>query len=86
MSPNETNAPSGLPHRRRRALSSGVTIVLGSLLVGGVTTYAAATTSANSQIVSLGGSPVERAGPRAGLIRHGTDHDVDDSRSGRADC
>ena len=57
MSPNETNAPSGRPHRRR-ALSSGVAIVLGSLLVGGVTTYAAATASANSQIVSPGGSPV----------------------------
>ena len=56
MSPNETTAPSGRRHGRR-IISSGAAIVLGTLLVGGVTTYAAATVSANSQIVSLGGSP-----------------------------
>ena len=57
MSPNETAAPSERPRRRRRALSSGAAIVLGALLVGGVTTYAAAPTSANPQMVPLGGSP-----------------------------
>jgi hypothetical protein len=56
VSPNETTAPSGRRHGRR-IISSGAAIVLGTLLVGGVTTYAAATVSANSQLVSLGGSP-----------------------------
>jgi hypothetical protein len=66
VSSNESTAPSGRPHRRRRALSSSVAIVLGSLLVGGVTTYAAATASANSQIVPLGGAPVSAPVPVQG--------------------
>jgi hypothetical protein len=58
VSPNETTAPGVRPHRRRRALSSGAAIVLGTLLVGGATTYAAATASANSQTVSTSGAAV----------------------------
>src|SRR5580692_5928803 len=41
-------------------------IVLGTLVVGGVTTYAAATETANAQFVSLSGTPA--IAPGAGAV------------------